>query len=1081
MGVYIISNYCFAQQITVSGKVLALESGSPIPGVNVIIKGSTIGTVTNIDGSYKINVPNQKDACLIFSFIGLATEEVTIGSQAVIDMVMTAEIRQLSGVIITAVGIESDKAALGYSIQSISDTEISNTLESNIVNSLNQKAAGVYVYSTSGSPGASSSIRIRGNTSITLGNSPLFVVDGVPINNWEANSYPASHVDQSNRAIDLNPADVASLTVLKGPAATVLYGIRAANGAIIITTKKGEKGKPKITFSTSYIASQVNKLPGKQSSYAQGRTIDGVPKWQGPETHDNFSYGPKISDLEFATNQDHPEAPISDAFDVEGNYLFDDNGFLVTKGTGNGKPAISYPNNENFFVTGHSTDNNLSISGGNDNIDYYISTGYLYQSGIVPKATWSRISVLGNFSAKLNDHFKIGAQINYINSGGYRVNRGSNTSGVGLALFRNTTTFDAARGYTDGRQAANDPNVYILPDGTQRSYNWGDYDNPFFTVNGNPMEDNVNRIIGNINASWQAWRWMTVTYKLGLDNNWETQNTIFDINSAVRRPGLIALTNINSNLVNSDILFLFNFNISEKLHTNATLGYNYFCEKRSLSDIQGQNLGVAGFNHISNATNISSSQYLDEKKIHGLFADVLISWDKYLFLNVSARNDWSSTLPKDNNSFFYPAVSLGWTFTENLGLSTNPFFSYGKLRISWGQVGNDAPVYSTNSGYVQANIGGDVFIAGINFPAFGVNAFEKQKTIGNPDLRAELTSTLELGGEFEFFQGRFGLDITYYKSESKDQIMNVGIPPSTGFRQIVINTGLIGNKGWELMLHATPVNTGNFVWNMNMNFTQYESLVKELDPRIDKAGIPIGWRSRAIAGEPYGVLYGERYKRIENSMLYNGKLIIDDNGWPIADTKPGIIGDPNPDWLFGWRNTFSYKGIALSGLLDIRHGGDMYNGTVDMMNYYGIGIETEEDREVKGFVFDGVINNGTNEQPVWVSNNIPVDFANPKNEVYSYKWVRYGFGFDENAIEDASWIRLREVSLSYTFPKVILDRINMENLSISLVGRNLFLHTSYTGIDPETNLTGSALNGFGADYFGMPNTKSYSISLNLTF
>ncbi len=1071
-----------AQERTVDGRVTALDNGTPIPGVNVIVKGSTIGTVTDINGYYRINIPDHKGTTLTFSFIGLATEEVLVGSKSVIDMVMTADIRQLSEVVVTAVGIESDKKSLGYSIQTVQNEELRNTLEPNIVNTLNQKAAGVYVYSSSGSPGGSASIRIRGNTSITLENNPLFVVDGVPVNNNEVlNGYGG--VDQSNRAIDLNPNDVASLTVLKGPAATVLYGIRAANGAIIITTKKGNKGKPKITFSTSYIASQVNKLPGKQSSYAQGRPRDGIPTWLGPERFEGFSFGPKISDLEFATDPDHPESPPPYAFDPEGNYLFDDHGFLVSKGTGNGQPAIAYPNDENFFVTGHSSDNFLSISGGEEDINYYVSTGYLYQSGIVPKSDWSRISFLGKFSAQLTEGMNIGAQVNYINSGGSRIQRGSTISGVPLGLFRNTTTFDAARGYSDGREAANDPSVYIFPDGTQRSFRWGVYDSPFWTVNKNPFEDNINRVIGNLNFSWQIVPWMTLSYKLGLDVNNEGRKQANDINSAGSVEGTISQHNFNTNLINSDILFLFNYEVSQNFKLNATLGYNYFYDQRNYRGSYGSSLGTPGFYHISNATDIWAYEIIEEKKIHGVFADILFSWDNYLFLNVALRNDWSSALPKEYNSFFYPAVSLGWTFTENLGLSDNSVFSYGKLRISWGQVGNDAPIYAASNRFEQARIQGS-FINGIPFPAFGVNAFERSNVLGNPNLKAELTSTLEFGGEFQFFQERLGLDITYYTSETIGQVMEVDLAPSTGFNSVIKNSGKIGNKGWEVMLEAIPLKIRDFHWGININFTKYESFVKELDPSIGIGGITLSGfpsitTSKAIAGEPYGVLFGNKYQRVNEGSL-EGTLIIGDNGWPLADSNSGIVGDPNPDWLLGWRNTFSWKGITLSGLLDIRKGGDMWNGTVGIMNYWGMGIDTELQREVKGYVFDGVRNTGTNEDPVWEQNNIPVDFADPQQGLSSYKWVRYGFGFSENEIEDASWIRLRELSLSYSFPQSLLGKMKIENLSVGLIGRNLFLHTSYTGIDPEANLAG-VTNGFGLEYFGMPNTKSYSLNIRLTF
>ncbi len=1067
-----------AQERTISGRVTAEESGAPIPGVNVILKGTTIGTVTDIDGNYKLNVPAE-GGVMVYSFIGLATEEVRIGSQTVIDMVMTADIRQLGEVVVTAVGLESDVASLGYSVQSVDSEEIQNSLEPNLVSALNQKAAGVMVYQSAGSPGASATIRIRGNTSVSLGNSPLFVVDGVPIDNSDIGN-GVDGVDQSNRAIDLNPNDIASMTVLKGPAATVLYGIRAANGAIIVTTKKGGRGKPKVTFSTNYVASQVNKLPEMNTLYTQGRPLGGVPTWRGPGTGEGFSWGPAIADMEFATDPNGPLAPPASDFSPEGEYLYDKNGYLVPSGEGIGRPAQAYANNDNFFVTGRSTDNNLAISGGNDQINYYVSAGYLYQSGIVPKADWQRISVLGKISADLTEKFNLGFQANYVNSGGMRIQRGSNISGVMLGLMRNTPTFDVANGYTDGRKAADDESVFVLPDGTQRSYRHGIYDSPFWTAVRNPFEDQVNRIIGNLNLTYKVLPWMTISYKLGLDTYGDARNAAFDINSASVPEGQVQIRNIVNTNLNQDLLFLFNTDFAQDFNLNATLGANSFDSRYNSRTTTGTTLGAQGFYHISNATNITSGETINEYKIYGVFADVRLGWRNMLFLNLSARNDWSSALPKENNSFFYPAASLAWTFTETLGLSTNSIFSYGKLRASWGQVGNDAPIYSTTTPFGSAFIGGDGFINGVPFPAFGLNAFERASALGNPELEAELTTTIEFGGEFKFFQGRLGFDVTYYSAETNGQVLNVDLAPTTGFTSVLKNAGKITNKGWEVMLNADIIQAGDFNWNLNANFTQYETMVDELDPSIGEGGIGlsgfVSTSSRVIAGQPYGVIYGNRYQRVEEG-ANAGRLIIGSNGWPLADADAGAIGDPNPDFLLGMRNTFSWRGINLSFLFDFRQGGDMWNGTAGVMSYWGMTQETAEDRNVKGYVFDGVVNTGTDESPVWEQNSTPVDFANPEDGLGTYKWVRYGFGFSENEIEEASWVRLREIGLSYTFPESLTKSVR---LNVGLTGRNLWLSTSYSGIDPEANLTGAS-NGFGLEYFGMPNTKSYAVNVQITF
>jgi hypothetical protein len=398
-------------------------------------------------------------------------------------------------------------------------------------------------------------------------------------------------------------------------------------------------------------------------------------------------------------------------------------------------------------------------------------------------------------------------------------------------------------------------------------------------------------------------------------------------------------------------------------------------------------------------------------------------------------------------------------------------------------VGNDAPIYSTTTPFVSSGIGGDGFINGINFPAFGVNSFSRSTSLGNPDLEAELTTTLEFGGEFQFFQGRLGFDLTYYTSETDGQVINVDLAPSTGFNGVLTNAGLIKNTGWEVMFNATPVRAGDFSWDMNVNFTAYETTVEELDPSIGEGGIGlagfVSTSSRVIAGQPYSVIYGSRYQRVEEGPNA-GRLVIGTNGWPLADSELGPIGDPNPDWLMGFRNTFSWKGISLSALLDVRQGGDVWNGTVGVMDYWGTTKETADDRDIKGYVFDGVVNTGTTENPEYVENSTPVDFYDPALGVGANKWNRYGFGFSENEIEDASWVRLRELSLIYNFPRSLLSNIGLSDLSIGLVGRNLWLETSYSGIDPETNLQGTN-NGFGLDYFNMPNTKSYSVNLRIGF
>jgi len=1043
----------FAQERTISGKITAKEDGSPLPGVTVQIKGTNKGTQSDFDGNYSLQA--ESGVTLIFSFVGTATQEVAVGDQTTVNVSMSNDDKVLSEVVVTAIGVESNKRALGYSVQNIDGDKVINARETNLVNALNSKVAGVQVVSSSGSPGASANIRIRGNTSINGSNSPLFVVDGVPINNSESNDNSTGGVDNSNRAVDINPNDIASLSILKGPAATSLYGIRAANGAVLITTKRGKTGKAKITFNTGVNVDQVNKLPEYQLQYAQGQPSGGVPIWRGPHTREGFSWGPAISDLEYDGSV----------------YDFDKNGRLVAKGTGNGKAAQAYNPYDAFFVNGYTYDNNLSVSGGTENTNYYFSVGRLDQSGIVPGSTFARTSLKATVNSKITDKLEVGVSSTYINSGGNRIQRGSNISGVMLGLVRNTPTFDIGNG-KKGLDALNDPATYQLPNGTQRSYRFGVYDSPFWTAAKNPYTDNVDRMIGYLSVKYDLKPWLKLSYKLGMDKFTDERSFGFDINSASNPVGGMFNWTINQMDLNSDFLVLISKELGTDIQFDAVLGHNYFSTQTNSRFAQGFTFGVPGLFNIGNASDIQATEGISRRKVHGAFADFKLSYKDIFFLNLSGRNDWSSTLPAKNNSFFYPTVSSGIVITDLLGMKNNKILPYAKLRASWGRVGNDAPLYVTSSYYNGSTVAGDGFIASVTFPNFGVNAFERSGTLGNSELKAETTTTIEFGGDFKFLDGRLGLDITYYDKRTDDQIINVQVPASTGFTGTIRNAGVIRNTGWEIAITGSPIRKKDFSWDIDLNFTKYENIVEELAEGIENiflAGFT-STSSRIVAGKPYGALFGSKWLRDSQ-----GRRIIGANGWPVVDPVSDYVGNPNPDWIMGLRNSFSYKGITLSALLDIRQGGQIWNGTQGVMNYFGTSKISADERDVRGYVFEGVTASGE-------VNTVPVDFANPALGLSSYRRIRYGFGdISEESIQDGSWVRLRELSISYQLPSSLLEKTKLINgASISFTGRNLWLSTKYTGIDPETNLTGSS-NGIGLDYFNMPNTRSYGVNLRFEF
>ena len=1038
----------------ISGIVSDFNSGEALIGVTVLIKGvENIGTVTDINGKFSINIPKEYNT-LIFSYVGYESKEVLLKERNFIEVRLKESISSLEEVVVTAVGIAANKRGLGYSIEEMDKSEIENANEANIISALSGKTAGVVITSSSGSPGASANIRIRGNKSINSSNAPLFIVDGVPIDNSSIGNGTVG-VDVSNRAIDINPNDIESISVLKGPAATALYGIRAANGAVLITSKKGGKGKPRVTYRSSYGADWANKFPARQSIYAQGTYSGGNAVYQGPETGQSNSYGPKISELEF---------------DGDETYLYDQNGRLVPVGNGNGTPANIYDPLEDFFVTGNTYDNNLSVSGGSEKMTYYLSGGYYNQSGIVPNSKWERTSFKANFEINLTDKIKAGSNTTIVRSGGDRTTRGNSLSGVAIGLYRTPISFDNGNGKT-GIDAANDPDSYMFNDGTQRAYRGNaSYDNPFWSVNRVLYNDEVNRIMQNAYLNYEILPWLTASYKLGFDHYSDKRQASWDINSGSENNGRVDVENILLSNINSDFLIFINKEFLDKIKLDVTLGHNYYTRDYSRREIEARDLTQQGWYSIYNATNYQVTDAISQRSLHGIFADVRLGWNRILYLNLTGRNDWSSTLPEKNNSFFYPTASFGFEFTELLGLTDSKWLSYGKLRASYGQVGNDPPPYRTSNVYRAASADGDNLLSGYDFPAFGVNAFERSSTLGNQELKAEKTTTLEFGGDFKFLLGRFNVDFTYFKATTRDLIVNAEISAASGFTSAPVNAGEIVNEGIELMVGITPVKKENLQWDMDINFTKIENTVIESPEGMDITMAE--WSavsSKIIEGEPYGVLVGTAYLRNEE-----GQMIIGADGWPLVNPEQIIVGDPNPDWIAGIRNSLTYKGLRLSALIDIRQGGDIWNGTKGVLNSIGVGEESGIDREVTDYVYEGVTETG---EP----NTVPVDFANPANGTSGIKWKKYGFlGLGEENIEDGSWIRLREVSLSYTLPARWFSNIALNSAIVTVSGRNLWLKTDYTGVDPETNLRGDS-NIIGWDYFNLPNTKSITASISLNF
>jgi TonB-linked SusC/RagA family outer membrane protein len=1024
-------------QITISGRITDMNNDEPLIGASIVVKGTTQGAIADIDGYYTIEVNSENDV-LVFSFVGYLTEEIMVGSQSSMNVALTPDLTNLEEVVVTAIGIKAEKKSLGYSVQEVKGDDITTTNQANMVNSLSSKVAGVEVISSSGTPGASSNIVIRGRTSLSTNNSPLFVIDGVPMDNSYDGSY---YVDHSNRAIDVNSNDIESISVLKGASATALFGIRAANGAIIITTKSGQgrgADRRQITLRTTFGIEQVNKLPQQQNKYAQG-FFDAV---EGGEVYSNTStssWGPLIDTLRYDGSTD---------------YLLDKNGRIVgmSDPTATDQRVIPYDNTEDFFQTAFKSDVHLSMSGGGEKGNYYTSIGHLDQMGIVPNSEFKRTTMKLTGDRQLTERLKVSGSAAYTNSKGTFMQKGSNLSAVMVGLMRVTPTFDITNGSSD---PVNDKSAYMLPDGTQRNFT-PNYDNPYWSVNKNKAFSEVNRLIGNSQFDYSFAPWLTGMYRIGIDYYNDKRKTYLDNNSSDTPDGYVDISTYEFKSVNSDLILTFNKSLTPDLNLTILGGHNYYVRKTYYNAQSGNLFILPDYYDISNTQDRTGDDSERNYKIVGVFYDFKIAFRNYLFFNTTGRNDWSSTLPPDKNSFFYPSFNVGFIFTDAFNITQGlPFFDYGKVRASWAEVGNDAPLYALEDYYVRIddNIRGQV-------------AFATSRTIGNKNIEPEKTQSTEFGIDLRFFKNRIAIDFAYYNSISDGQILEIPVPYSTGYSYLTLNSGIVSNEGIEIQLLLSPIRTSDFNWDIVTNFSKNKNIVEELPegvPLVEFSTTGLSTtRSVGIEGEPFGVIYGGRYLRNEN-----GDILVGDDGYPEIHPEAGVVGDPNPDFLMGIRNTFTYKGISLSALLDIRAGGDIYNGTRGAMTFLGIHKNTEN--RYDDYIFPGV--NLNTQEP----NTVPVK----RLQDYYSRQANLA-GLSEAYLEDGSYIRLREVSISYQLPSKLFENIPISGANFGLSGRNLWLKTNYSGIDPETNLSGAS-NSLGRDYFNMPNTKSYEFNMQINF
>ncbi len=1019
----------FAQS-TVTGTVSDTE-GNPLPGVNVWVKGySNVGTITDVNGTFSISVPQGANA-LGFSFVGMKTKEVAINNQTVINVVLENEDQTIDDVIVTALGIKRSKKALGYAVQEVGSEELEQSGRTDIVGAMQGKIAGVDITSAGGA-GASTRIVIRGANSLDPGadNQPLFVVDGIPISNQtisgdvrpSAGSNASSSAEQfafSNRAMDINPNDIESISILKGAAATALYGARAANGAVIITTKSGSKGATTINFSSKLKIDKVTRFPEMQKTWARGTTtaadLDGTPVPVDPNDALGtfWEYGYKRVDV--------------------------------------GEPFID--NMRNFFETGMTYDNTLSISGGSDEGSFYFSAANLTQTGIVPHTTWGRNNVKLTATRKVASWLTATASLSYTNSGGERGNQGDKSYMSSLLYWSNSV----------------DMTNYKDENGAMISHPY--IDNPYYLLEKIKYTDDVNRITGYFNFDFHINDHISVKYRLGNDSYSDSRTYIvpyaevpgeqpLDVSSQVQ--GFIVEERINFNETNSDLMINFDYNIGSDIKVAFLLGQNIMAQNYDRLNTRGEQWASPGFYDISNTAFKFSYNSDYHKRIIGIYGDLRFEYRDYLFLNITGRNDISSTLPPDSRSYFYPSINLGFVFTDAFGISSNAI-SYGKLRASWAKVAKDAPPHRLDKLYTAYSFN-------------NITALTKDNTLGNTQLKPEMTSSVELGLDMRFFNNRLGFDFSWYKANTKDMLFPIPVAYSTGYSSILDNMGELENNGIELLVNGSPIKNANFSWDISINFSKNKTKVialnNELEEIITSSGLG-GVFTKLVPGGYYGDMYGYTWN-MDTASDGTVKPIINSDGRPSINwNDPVYVGNVNPDWKMGITNTINYKGIMLSFLIDMKQGQVMSNEHVRNLIRQGKYISTENRPAPSegGLILDGVMDDGNGN---YVPNTNPI-----ANYRYYYRYRVPSNVFD--IVDDASWVRLRSLSLGYDFSNLLPNKNVIKGLNLSFTANNLWISTKYRGFDPDMSKYGAGSNAQGYSGYSTPNTTSYAFSLNITF
>ncbi|QIP12808.1 SusC/RagA family TonB-linked outer membrane protein [Spirosoma aureum] len=1028
-----VSSFPKPADVEVTGTVTFKDDGTPLPGASVLLKGSpNVGTITDANGKFRINVPD--DATLVVSYIGYIAQEIKLNGRSTLTVSLEADAQQLSEVVVTSFGIARDRKTLGYGVSEVKAEQITKSPTTDVTNSLAGKVAGVQVTGAGGGF-AGSNVTIRGFSTFTGSNQPLYVVNGVPLDN--SNGSAASNgsnsvntgVVNSSRISDINPQDIESISVLKGAAATVLYGSRAASGVILITTKRGKKGTNKqISFSTNTAVGTISRFPKFQNQYAQGSNGTYANNVAG-------SWGPLIQ------------------------------GQTVTNWFGNQETLTAYPDNvRDILQNSISSQNDLSFSGASDKYDYRVSYGNAYETALIPNNKLSRNNLTVNAGTQLTNKFRIATAFTYTNNVSDRTqsgNQGSNPLWRGIYTPRSYDLTNMPSQDAAGNQ------LWFAAE-----------DQPYWAINHVKNHQEVNRFYGNINLKYDITDWLQADLKVGSDvftyvtKGFDDKGVRSNANtSSAGAGGVLDRSEITRNL-NSYLTVTANRKLTSDLHLTATVGNEIISNYNSFIQDIGLGIVVAGFDNVKNFLTFNPTSAITQQRTVGFFGDVVFDYKTWLSVNAKARNDFASTLSPGNQSIFYPAVAVSFVPTEAFPSIKSKFLSSAKIRANVGEVGKGATPYVINTYYGKASASDGLGSTAVNFPFNGLAGYTYNNSTGNPNLTPEFTREIELGAELAFFNGRLSIDGSVYRRDSRNLIFSVPVPSTSGFTSLATNAGKLSTKGIELLVTGNIIEKENFSWESSLNFTSFRSIVEELAPGV--ANISIGGFTspniQLVPGQPYGQIWSNAYQR--NAQ---GQMIIGSNGLPKPTTNVQAVGNPNPKFTMGFSNTFNYKGFSLSFLFDYKYKGDQLSRTIGDLRINGVSEETAkyprfnaDGTANKPYVFDGVLDDGT-------KNTIGVT----AQQYFSLqgKYVAW-----EGYVLDATYLKLREANLTYKLPASILGKSNfIKGLQLSVYGRNLFIYApNYPDLDPEQNLLGVS-NARGLEFGITPTARTIGGSLRATF